>query len=53
MLYDYREKDSNEISDVDSKPTVEDYVTVEVVMQTSLKNVMNRLASFLDQHLVD
>ncbi len=56
MLYDYRDgedKYSNEISDVTSKPNTGGYSTARNALQTSFQNVLNSLASFLDQSLME
>jgi len=56
MLYDYRdgeERYSNEISDVESRPNVGGYSTARAALQTSFQNVMNGLASFIDQNLIE
>lgn len=56
LLYDYREgeeKYSNEISYVESKPNVGGYSTARAALQTSFQNVMNGLASFIDQNLME
>ncbi len=56
MLYDYRDgedKYSKEISDVVSKPNTGGYSTARSALQSSFQNVMNGLASFLDQSLME
>ena len=55
-LYDYRsgeKKYSSKISDVVSKPNTGGYSTARKALQTSFQNVMNSLASFLDQSLME
>lgn len=55
-LYDYRsgeKKYSKKISDVVSKPNTGGYSTARKALQTSFQNVMNSLASFLDQSLME
>jgi len=56
MLYDYRDgedKYTKEISDVVSKPNTGGYSTARNALQSSFQNVMNGLASFLDQSLME
>lgn len=55
ILYDYRDgedKYTKEISDVVSKPNTGGYSTARNALQSSFQNVMNSLASFLDQSLM-
>jgi hypothetical protein len=56
MLYDYRDgedKYTQEISDVVTKPNTGGYSTARNALQSSFQNVMNGLASFLDQSLME